>query len=248
MGNYVFHFDDGSEALAHYGKKGMHWGEWNEETRERYLNEGKLPDFPVPSGIGGKFGKSITETDVPGGVYSPGSDGEYYLDKEATERQWHATKANEQAEKTGQTYDWKTRGTYNKTATGEIARAVDNLIHDPGYTLSRVADGVAKSGKSLVDGALGALKSAGDTLHREARYLTEGFVPITERGDRKASDRWRKLGYTKQREYARVKSPSEMTKSERNKLRKKTNSETRQDFLNYNKSAARRVRNLFGYK
>jgi hypothetical protein len=232
----------------HYGKKGMHWGEWNEETRERYLNEGKLPDFPVPSGLGGKFGKSITETDVPGGVYSPNSDGEYYLDKEATERHWHANKRRELAEKTGQSTDPYTDGIYNKTATGEIARVIDNLIADPGRTLSMVARDTVNNGKNLVDGALGALKSAGDTLHREARYLTEGFVPITEHYDKKASDRWKKLGYTKQRRYARIKSPSEMTKSEKKKLSKQTNREARQDFLNYNKSAAKKVRNLFGYK
>ena len=37
-----FYFDDGSEYLAHYGVKGMHWGEWNEETRQRYTNDGKI--------------------------------------------------------------------------------------------------------------------------------------------------------------------------------------------------------------
>lgn len=42
MGNYIVHFDDGSEALAHYGKRGMHWGEWNEETRRRYMEHPDL--------------------------------------------------------------------------------------------------------------------------------------------------------------------------------------------------------------
>lgn len=28
------HYDD---YLVHYGVKGMHWGVWNNETRERYM-------------------------------------------------------------------------------------------------------------------------------------------------------------------------------------------------------------------
>ena len=252
MGNYLIHFDDGSDALMHYGKKGMHWGEWNEETRQRYLNEGKLPDFDVPSG-----GKMSDE--VPGGIYDRGADGKYYLNKEATEKHWHATKANEQAEKTGKTYDWTTGGTYNKTATGEIARAVDSLIRDPGYTLSRVADGVAKSGKNLVDSALGALKSAGDTLHREARYLTEGFTPSVEADDSDAVKSWRRKGYTtvKTNRYGEnlggsygvsrngqfVEDPESVKKRHR-RARKKTN----ERYRDYQNSTARKVRNLFGYK
>lgn len=35
MTNYIVHFEDGSEFLAHYGVQGMKWGVWNEETRRR---------------------------------------------------------------------------------------------------------------------------------------------------------------------------------------------------------------------
>lgn len=34
--DYRVTFEDGSEALAHYGIKGMKWGVWNEETKARY--------------------------------------------------------------------------------------------------------------------------------------------------------------------------------------------------------------------
>ena len=34
--DYKFTFEDGSEALAHHGVKGMKWGVWNEETKSRY--------------------------------------------------------------------------------------------------------------------------------------------------------------------------------------------------------------------
>lgn len=259
MGNYLFHFDDGSDALMHYGKKGMHWGEWNEETRERYLNEGKLPDFPVPSGIGGKFGKSITETDVPGGVYSRGSDGEYYLDKEATEKQWHANKKREFAEKTNQDYDPGTGGVYSKTASGSFARAIDNLMADPGGTLSRVARDTVSNGKNLVDGVLGALKNAKNNLEKEAGYLTKGFTPRVEADDAEAVKKWRRKGYTKVRTNSygenlggsygvsrngRFVEDPESVKKRHRRARKKTNAEYR----DYQNSAARRVRNLFGYK
>lgn len=33
---YRFTFDDGSEALIHYGVRGMKWGIWNSETRAKY--------------------------------------------------------------------------------------------------------------------------------------------------------------------------------------------------------------------
>lgn len=240
MGNYVFHFDDGSEALAHYGKKGMHWGEWNEETRERYLNEGKLPDFPVPSGIGGKFGKSITETDVPGGVYRLGSDGEYYLDKEATERQWHANKKSEFAEKTNQDYDPRTGGVYSKTVSGAFARTIDNIIADPGGTLERVARNVLKNGKNLVDSALGALDKVSKTVKTEARYLTEGYTPTVRTDANKATKKFynhrlpsvNKVNYVKPR-------PGSWTQEELDKA-------NNIDYQGYRKSTARKVRNFFG--
>lgn len=37
---FKFTFEDGSEALAHYGVKGMKWGNWNADTKEKYAQEG----------------------------------------------------------------------------------------------------------------------------------------------------------------------------------------------------------------
>lgn len=37
MTDYLVTFQDGSQRLAHHGVKGMHWGEWNDETRQKYL-------------------------------------------------------------------------------------------------------------------------------------------------------------------------------------------------------------------
>jgi hypothetical protein len=39
--DYKFTFEDGSEALLHYGVKGMKWGRWNAETQARYNGLGK---------------------------------------------------------------------------------------------------------------------------------------------------------------------------------------------------------------
>ena len=52
MTSLKFHFDDGSEYLAHYGKVGMHWGEWNEETQAKYAAN---PDLI------GEFAKMLTQ-------------------------------------------------------------------------------------------------------------------------------------------------------------------------------------------
>lgn len=41
--DYLIHFEDGSYGyLAHHGVKGMKWGKWNEETKNRYssINRG----------------------------------------------------------------------------------------------------------------------------------------------------------------------------------------------------------------
>lgn len=40
---YKFAFEDGSESLMHYGKRGMKWGVWNNETKRRYIGTLKNP-------------------------------------------------------------------------------------------------------------------------------------------------------------------------------------------------------------
>lgn len=40
--DYKFTFQDGSEAIAHYGVKGMKWGIWNFDTRRKYEGLGKI--------------------------------------------------------------------------------------------------------------------------------------------------------------------------------------------------------------
>lgn len=37
MSDMLITMQDGSQWLAHHGVMGMHWGEWNEETRRKYL-------------------------------------------------------------------------------------------------------------------------------------------------------------------------------------------------------------------
>ena len=39
---YKFTFEDGSEALAHHGVKGMKWGVWNAETKARYTGTSSM--------------------------------------------------------------------------------------------------------------------------------------------------------------------------------------------------------------
>lgn len=254
MGNYKFTFEDGSEALAHYGKKGMHWGEWNEETRQRYLNDGKLPDFQVPAG-------GSASEDVPGGVYRNDGTGNFYLDKEATENQWHSKRAREQAEKTGQTYDWNTGGVYNKSASGEIARALDNLkanvdefIKDPGYKLSSTASKTIQEGKKLVDGLL---KTAGE----EAKFLVEGDKPQARIGSKEAVA-MEKSGkpYTKVHgenyhyrntdssgnKYDSFNVKMEATNRINREIDDRVRKQNREQTSRYKKSTAKKIRNLVG--
>lgn len=57
--DYILTFDDGSEALAHYGVKGMKWGVWNEETRRRHASAGN-GTFYKKAQRGDKYGQSVT--------------------------------------------------------------------------------------------------------------------------------------------------------------------------------------------
>ena len=52
--DYIVTFEDGSDAyLSHHGKIGMHWGEWNEETRKRYMEHPELiGDYVKNLGLG----------------------------------------------------------------------------------------------------------------------------------------------------------------------------------------------------
>lgn len=51
--DYKLTFEDGSEAIAHHGVKGMKWGVWNMETRLKYQGTGKEPRKAAEGGGGG---------------------------------------------------------------------------------------------------------------------------------------------------------------------------------------------------
>lgn len=229
MGNYIVHFNDGSEALAHYGKKGMHWGEWNEETRQRYLNEGKTFRYdPVAGG--------------------------FVVDEEASKRNNEAWNASQLAERTGQQYDPRTGGVYSKNASGQLARALDNvastvndLIRDPGYTLSSMASKTLDSGKSLVDRALGAISDAAKNVGTEYNYLTKGFSPGVSNTDTSSKKFWRNLGYTPHEVDRGSKYPNEHPASKADR-EARVAAVTSHEFDKYWNSTARKIRNRFGYK
>jgi len=58
--DYKFTFQDGSEAMAHYGVQGMKWGKWNAETQTRYANAGNSTYFKKAS-RGSEYGKAVTD-------------------------------------------------------------------------------------------------------------------------------------------------------------------------------------------
>lgn len=57
--DYLINFNDGSEALAHYGVKGMKWGVWNEETRRRHASAGNGTYYRKAQ-RGDKYGQAVT--------------------------------------------------------------------------------------------------------------------------------------------------------------------------------------------
>lgn len=59
MTNYIIHFEDGSEALAHYGVQGMKWGVWNEETRRRHASAGNGTYYKKAQ-RGDKYSQDVT--------------------------------------------------------------------------------------------------------------------------------------------------------------------------------------------
>ena len=58
--DYKFTFEDGSEALAHHGVKGMKWGVWNAETRAKYGSAGNGTYYRKAK-RGSEYGKSVTD-------------------------------------------------------------------------------------------------------------------------------------------------------------------------------------------
>lgn len=58
--NYIFTFEDGSEALMHYGVKGMKWGSWNAETQARYAGAGNGTYYKKAQ-RGNEWSKSVTD-------------------------------------------------------------------------------------------------------------------------------------------------------------------------------------------
>lgn len=58
--DYKFTFEDGSAAIAHYGVKGMKWGQWNPETRARYAGAGN-GTFYKKASRGDQYGRAVTD-------------------------------------------------------------------------------------------------------------------------------------------------------------------------------------------
>lgn len=61
--DYKLTFEDGSEAIAHHGVKGMKWGVWNMETRLKYQGTGKEPRKAAEGGGGGVSPEEEKEDD-----------------------------------------------------------------------------------------------------------------------------------------------------------------------------------------
>lgn len=161
MGNYIIHFDDGSEALAHYGKKGMHWGKWNEETRERYLKEGR--GEYNPGGFVGNLDHRVYEWDYDTGeprVYDVSGD-HSKRDYDAEARWRHDLQEAQYAKDTNQDFDINTGKAYERNLLGRAERGIDNIVEnvrtglrDVGLKIRNIAWDVEFEGKYFVNHTL----------------------------------------------------------------------------------------------
>ena len=156
MGSYLFHFDDGSDALIHYGKKGMHWGEWNEETRERYLNEGR-------PGIVGFLDNKAYERGRDGELIVRPFNGEHLgvRDSDAEARWRHDIQEADYAKATGQNFDINTGKVYENNLLGRAQQGLDNVVenvrtalNDAKITLRNISWDVEFEGKYFVNHTL----------------------------------------------------------------------------------------------
>ena len=60
MSDYLITMDTGEKFLAHYGVRGMKWGQWNAETKARYSNAGNSTYYKKAK-RGSEYGKSVTD-------------------------------------------------------------------------------------------------------------------------------------------------------------------------------------------
>ena len=122
---YKLTFEDGSEAIAHHGVKGMHWGEWNEETKERY-------GYTIPKGA--KIKRYSTEREG----------------REGTDlsRPFYATSNEQDFDTYGTALDqlW---GTGKRDASGKLENTLSSI------SLRAVDDVTVASGKQMVRELLG---------------------------------------------------------------------------------------------
>jgi hypothetical protein len=221
MGDYIIHFDDGSEALAHYGKKGMHWGEWNEETRRRYMEHPDLiGDFAKMLNQGGaSINKALTDSQKQG--KSP-----YEL---------HAY---------NQSFQDAKRMTPAEAGIKNVGAVVNNMLKDASATLSSIGRSAVLKGATAVALALGEVAT-------QARYLTEGFRPtIRDDSTSGRADKWTKLGYTPQiidTDESKTK-PHSLGRMGQHISQDSWDYLNYKDLSKYNKSVPKKLRNLVGLK
>lgn len=235
MGNYKFTFEDGSEALAHYGKKGMHWGEWNEETRRKYEADPESKPSLERDGNGNIISRQTFEVHNSDGTVAP----------------WTNNHTMERDPRTGNYYDTKSLGAGISRGLDNLKSDIEDLIRDPGYKLSSVASKTVQEGKKLLDGIL-------NRVDEEAHFLVEGNKPEARIGSTQA----KKLEaegkpYTKVYGYNYhydkpandTKTFNETLKYEKEQNRQtdeRVNKRNREQTSRYKNSTAKKLRNLVG--
>lgn len=186
MTDLKFHFDDGSEYLAHYGKKGMHWGVWDENTQEKYAaNPDLIGEFAkLLNGGGGGSQKPVYKGKNP---YEQHAYNQSFQDRkkmnpvEAGARNL-ATVVSSNAKKAKSDFDKSDVGKALSTAAGMASHPKETITNYGRYTKRLVDDG-------SVDRAIsGAKKQVSDFAKQAHKTVSSAGSRALESGARVVDD------------------------------------------------------------
>ena len=177
MTDLKFHFDDGSEAIAHYGKKGMHWGVWDENTQEKYAaNPDLIGEFAKLLNGGGSSPKPVYKGKNPYDVHAYNQS---YQDRQ----KMNPVEAGARNIAT-------VAGHHAKNLASEAGRGFDKFAKDSGLAeVSRKARNAATEiGKNAESAARSAAYNANKIASQASKSLSSAGSRALESGARVVDD------------------------------------------------------------
>ena len=182
-----FTFEDGSEALAHYGKKGMHWGTWNDETRQKYAaNPEYMPENTerrTNEQLYNNFANAMNQHAANQGASA--GQGTLYKDPETRGRNRmglnelrRAQNAKDPVKQASNALNAALKGA--KDFGGQVAKSVSDIT-------KHASRAVSDAGKSVVDSGANAIDSLFGTKFGSKAQSKEREKELTNRWNKKRS-------------------------------------------------------------